>query len=140
MKAFSCEVNNNVVVKEYKAPTDDSIRIYNELKEKAIESILDHGSESLSCDSLSWTIFKSPEIQGFRINFSLLINGRNCKGNIDIRTKDILYRYRDVKDVCDEIKTIIHREIVNFISSIISQDLMKEIAGRVSYCVLGEQK
>lgn len=131
MKEFSCEVNNNVVVKEYKAPTDDSIRVYNELKEKAISSILDTGLENFSVNNLRWTVFDLPEVCGIRIHLSLFINEKECNTNIDIRARDLLYHYK-TEDFANELKLQIYKKVTEFISQEISVDLFKTMGDRIS--------
>ncbi|MCK9460618.1 MAG: hypothetical protein M0R80_13350 [Proteobacteria bacterium] len=71
-------------ITEIKAPTDDSIRIYKELKEKVTSELLacfrtkDNGFEC------TWHLFDRPEIQGAILVCRFSLNGHDHQVKIDI--------------------------------------------------------
>jgi hypothetical protein len=62
------EVNIN----EYRAPTDDSIAICNEIREKTIQSIIDNGADQFDVNEIYWVVFDSPETRGMRLSLSFM--------------------------------------------------------------------
>lgn len=78
-----------VHIDEHRAPTDDSIRLYEECREKAIKSIIDFNTESLSIDKIQWIIRDAPEIYGIYIDLVFFVNGRKCQESIKLSKIDI---------------------------------------------------
>ena len=73
-------------VKEYKAPTDDSIRLYHEMLTKAQQSLLDSFKITNTSLDVIVNITHSPYKHGKYGMYKCTINGVNLYGEVPIET------------------------------------------------------
>ena len=70
-------------IHEHRAPTDDSIRLYEEMKEKAYKSILDTIKINDNILNLKAIIYKDPS-HNHICSYSLTLNGEEFSGKFTI--------------------------------------------------------
>jgi hypothetical protein len=120
-------------VYEHRAPTDDSIRLYEEYREKAIKSIIDINTEHLSVDKIQWIIRDAPEIYGIYIDLVFFIDGRKCKETIKISKTEI---YGDIEKQCEIITNHIYNCVIASVSKEITFRLFKSIGAKISNAII----
>lgn len=79
---------------EHKAPTDDSIRLYEEIKTKAYQSILDKIIVNNNTLNLSAVIVDNHEIDEYRCFYKVTLNNVLLEGDVRLpmrNTKERLY-------------------------------------------------
>jgi hypothetical protein len=69
---------------EQKAPTDESIKLYDELKEKIYNSIVDSIEINDNILNLSAVIFEDYLIGKYICNYKVLLNGKEFTGRIKV--------------------------------------------------------
>lgn len=107
---------------EKRAPTDDSVRIYAEFKEKAFASILDTIKTDNNVLSVAAITFQDFESFGAKCRYSVTLNGLKIEKTIPI--KDFILKNPEVdmpakqqvlreilKDVSEEIATRVCEEM-----------------------------
>jgi hypothetical protein len=119
-----------IEINEYRAPTDQSISIYNELREKAINDIVDCGASQFGADEIYWVVFDNQAIQGITFELSMTINGRKIRDSLNIRRINILCRTEEY--VLKEISSIISNFIIQVISKEVMTDLIRVNAGTIA--------
>jgi hypothetical protein len=126
----------NVRVDEHRAPTDDSVRIFGEYREKAIQSILDAGRDSLTVDQIEWVVEDAPEIIGIRIHLTFFVDGRKCRESFPIMSRE-LFGSDEMK--LDFISGKIRKHVTEAVSMEIEKrrDLWCMIAGKVEKYIKG---
>ena len=134
---FNTTINNphtlQVRIDERRAPTDDSIRLYGEYRDKAIESILGVGKETMSIDQIQWTLVKMPEIRGIRLYLNFFIDGTSCEEEITMHQYDFL---GSVQDKCRAIQDRIHERVIAAISREVEKRLFKSMAGDIAVAIV----
>ncbi len=82
-------------VVEKRAPTDDSVRLYEEIKDKAYESILE--SIRINDNSLNTAVivYEEPALFGKTCMYRLTLNGKELSGKIDM-IDFMQYRHEDI--------------------------------------------
>jgi len=70
-----------VTITEHRAPTDDSTRIYDEMKCKAIESVLSSGFDELGID-FKWAVTKDHASQRIEFNYYIMIKDQRVDGKV----------------------------------------------------------
>jgi hypothetical protein len=98
-------------VHEYKAPTDDSIRIYGEMKEKAYKSILKSIGVNNNIINFSAIIYTEFSTYEEVLQYRVMLNGKEYVG----RVNEPIYRN-------DE-------DIIRLVYEHLSQELAKQIIG-----------
>jgi len=71
-------------VHEHRAPTDDSIRIYKELQEKAQASVLEHIALDTNELRVQWTLNKNPATYSTEAICGISLNGKDHFFNIQL--------------------------------------------------------
>ena len=108
-KAFPYEKT----VTEIKAPTDDSIRLWNEMLNKARKSLIQDCSLKNNKINLSAALFENPHKHYTRsITYMLIINGIEFNGLVELNNSEITPR-------------IIHIKIIEDLSKDIARNLIK---------------
>lgn len=87
-------------VKEIRAPTDDSIRIYEETKEKAYKSILDSLSVNDNKVNYKYQIYKDIYSYKTLLHFSIKLNGTEFVDKVELdldisnkhKTAEVIYK------------------------------------------------
>lgn len=80
-------------VHEHKAPTDDSIRIYKEIKEKAYNSLLYSFTLSDNIFDAKVMVYQDYELGDRVCAYSFLLNGRRVKN--EFRSRNILMEKKE---------------------------------------------
>jgi hypothetical protein len=100
----------------HNAPTDESIKIYKELKEKAEKSIIDSFVVSNTILSCHFVVYREMEfINAFSAHFKIVLNGENIVDTLKFQKS---YNRDDtVKEVFDKISKIIAKKLFESITS-----------------------
>lgn len=114
-----------VRVEEHRAPTDDSIRLFSEYREKAIKSVLDAGTESMSIDQVQWVVMEAPEVYGVRLYLTFFVDGKKCTEEITVQKRDL---FGSLESKFEAIENRIRDHVVRAVS----RELHKQLA-TVSY-------
>lgn len=80
----------NVSISEKRAPTDDSIRLFMEMREKTIGSILASGMIPGEACLLRWVVVHLPEWHGFVVKFVVSVNEKEHEGSFSMRRSDLM--------------------------------------------------
>jgi len=115
------EVTKEVNVTETRASTDDSIRIYSEVKEKALNSVIAYGSVD-NVFKLDWYWMNSEKIGTTFIKCVFAINGMKREFDIEDRQIRAVKSKESVKQVFEVIK----KNLVLKLSDILLIDLFVE--------------
>lgn len=119
-------VDRNILVKEIKAPTDESLKSLKLLKdyqEKAIESIVYSGTLSNNLlNDVQFNLVRMYETYGYRLYYSFKINNKVVNNKIDLDYRD------EFKE--DLIKMIIE-EISKDLIVYMGDSLVKEIINKI---------
>lgn len=120
----SLEVNVHKTSHEHRAPTDDSIRILDEMRDKVIKGILDCGSVELNAKLFRWAVHSSREHYGFDINFELTVNEKAVEGRATISRMTI--SRLSGQELCNHIREQLYESIKNSISDLLLDDILRE--------------
>lgn len=101
----------NIDIHEHRAPTDESIKIFNELKEKASASILDSFIVKNNRFDTELAVFLSMEDYSKIISYKMMINGKPLTGKFKIPSQDVLCREKILEFVLSNFTTIFLNEI-----------------------------
>lgn len=107
----------SVSVVEKRAPTDDSIRLYAEIKEKAYSSVLSTIELQDNILNLSAIVYEEVNSMHKVCKYRLTLNGKEILGEKRIDALDI--KTKDIREV--------YSEIVNDISQYIAVEILKEV-------------
>lgn len=103
-------VDRHITVNEHKAPTDESVKLLNELEEKAIKNIISRFSTSNNILQTFCAVHENG-ITGYReIFLKMTLNNKDYKLIIEI---DPFTMDNIIKQVCDKVSAAIAQEIVN---------------------------
>lgn len=81
-------VTKNVNIQEFRAPTDDSIRLYEETKEKAYASILASIKEDGNIVKYNAIVYRDLYSYKLVVAYRLLFNGKTIENKYEIDTFD----------------------------------------------------
>lgn len=124
-----------VRIDERRAPTDDSIRLYGEMRDKAVSSVLSVGAETFGIDKIRWAISDAPEINGIRLDLNFNVDGRECHEQIYYSAWDVTPA-SDKQKQADEIIEKIEKRVVAAVSREITKQLFKRMAGQIGQALL----
>jgi hypothetical protein len=122
---------------EYRAPTDDSIRILDEMRDKVIKGILDCGSVELNVKLFRWAVHPSREHIGFDIDFALTINGGPVEGRATIG-RMTLSRLKG-QELCSHIREQLYEAIKKAISYALLDDILREAQWKIYEAIEGKK-
>jgi hypothetical protein len=122
-----------VKIDEHKAPTDDSIRLYEEYREKAIKSIIDINTESLSVDKIQWIIRDAPEIYGIYIDLVFFVDEKKCEETIKISKRDM---HGNAEKQCEIITNYVYDCVVASVSREITYKLFNSMGTKISNAII----
>ena len=113
---------DSITVNEHKAPTDESIRLYEELKEKTRKAIIDTIEVSDNSFNVKAVIFKEPLEMARVCRFSFTLNGNEYSGE---------FRQRDSRayDSSDFLKGILEKA-----ADVMKEELLKTILRESESC------
>lgn len=77
-------VDRNVTVKEYRAPTDESVKLLNEMTDKALNNIVQSFSTTNNCLQMTGAVYVDEfrQQKSFLLKFTL--NGKDHKFHVDV--------------------------------------------------------
>lgn len=122
-----------VHINEHRAPTDDSIRLYEEYRDKAIKSIIDINTESLSIDKIQWIIRDAPEIYGIYIDLVFFVDGKKCEETIKICKMDMR---GDIEKQCEIITHHVYDCVIASVSREITYKLFDSMGAKISNAII----
>ena len=97
---------------EKRAPTDDSIRLYGEFREKAYSSILDTlevNNNNLSVKAIIYSdLFEDVKV----LKYKVIINSVEIKGEIKLRENEYKDKYSLYNEIIKESSRFIANEII----------------------------
>lgn len=120
------EVNIN----ENRAPTDASIAICNEIREKTIQSIIDNGANQFDVNEIYWVVFDSPENRGMKLSLSFYVDGSKVQEILDIPY--IKLRSCNNQESFKKLQSIVREFIVGIVSQKIEKNLVQMNVGKLA--------
>lgn len=100
---------------EKRAPTDDSIRIYAEIKEKAYKSILDTIKINDNTFNMSAILCESFDSPGMVCKYHFTLNGKEIVGEIQVKDMDFRFKGDLQKKVFEDASKHIAIELLKII-------------------------
>lgn len=104
-----------VNVNENRAPTDESIRIYDEIKEKAFKSIIDTIEINDNSFNIKATIARDPYTYEIVCRYLFILNGREIEGTIREREYRDTDKHKMLKKILDEASRHLAYELVHML-------------------------
>lgn len=112
----------NKTVHEHRAPTDDSIRLYKEMKEKAIDSVMYKGTMKNICGLGDVEAVIARNLLEYKVclYYNFTFHDKKINGCIDLP-----YNIgQDESSYVKETATLLQQVVINDISEIITHDLL----------------
>lgn len=125
------EITVKARIDEHRAPTDDSIRLYGEMREKVIDSVLFAGRESFRADNILWTLFDQPELNGVRLELRFDVNGQRHASTVYIGRHEVDH-IREPRERVEAIAKMIRERIRNVIEEALVDDLFRHMTVSVA--------
>lgn len=69
----------------HRAPTDESVKLYEEFKKKAYDSILDSISINNNILNFSAIVYRDPYSYKTSVRYKILVNGREMTGEVELK-------------------------------------------------------
>lgn len=101
----------NIDIHEHRAPTDESIKIFNELKEKASASVLDSFIVKNNRFDTELAVFLYAEDYSKIVSYKMMINGKSLTGKFKIPSQDIHDREKILELVVTNFTSMFLNEI-----------------------------
>lgn len=126
---FNSPKSVDVTITENKAPTDDSIRLYGELRDKAIASIINIGDSNFSVDKITWVVMDAPEIDGIILYLTFFVNEKECKETMYITTRDLygVNKENRCELIVNKVRILVRRRVSEEITAL----LFRSMAARI---------
>lgn len=77
-------VDRNVTVKEYRAPTDESVKLLNEMTDKALNNIVQNFNTSNNCLQMTGAVYMDERLQQKSFLLKFTLNGKDHKLRVDV--------------------------------------------------------
>ena len=108
-------INSKVKIDNHRAPTDESIKIYNEMLEKAEKNIIAQFKIPSNIVEGRVVVFKRADIfDTFSIVYQCMINGNDCSGRFDYEmSQDGLKYMAVIQEVFDRVSKKIAAQLMN---------------------------
>lgn len=114
-------VSAEVMVNEHRAPTDESVKIYDELREKATRSIVSAGVEELSAELMQWTLTQTEPMR-WVLKFFVTVNGRREEGQVAFNGFDVR-----IKSTDEQAANFVREKVVAAIKDIVERAIYKQL-------------
>lgn len=112
-------VNNTVVVHEHRAPTDESIKLYNELRQKAIDSIVYSTVIKNTLYEAQVMVTKNFTFSlDYEVHYIFKLNGEEFKGKVVIA-------YYDVRDK-NQLPKLIYGKFIEILSEKLTRQAFED--------------
>jgi len=83
------QVTREVTVKEYRAPTDESIKLLNEMQKKALDNIISQFSTSNNCLQMKCAVIEDYYDQAKVFICKFTLNGKDHRFDIKVHSWDV---------------------------------------------------
>lgn len=120
--------DKEIHITENRAPTDESVRIAEEMREKVLKSILASGREKLGTQILRWAVLDMPEFEGAKLSFAIEIDQFEYKGEVLFDAAEL--RLGSASDACRLIEEKVENEVRNIVTRALTSSLFHNGAGR----------
>lgn len=107
---------------EHRAPTDDSIRLYDEIRQKAVDSIVARGRAPLAAD-VTWAVIDCPMIGGFEIVGVFTLNKQEHQLCVPVR--DVRYRQVSGEINLRLLQGEVYKALVDQIAKVMTEDMFR---------------
>jgi len=77
-------VDRNVIVKEYRAPTDESVKLLNEMTDKALNNIVQNFNTYNNCLQMTGAVYVDERLQQKSFLLKFTLNGKDHKFHVDV--------------------------------------------------------
>lgn len=118
-------VNVRATTHEHRAPTDDSVRLLNEMRQKLIDQIVSSGRAPFA-NEISWHVLDRPETFGVEIVGLFKLNGREHRFAIHLRSAR-LRSEAEPNTVVDEI----YESLTKQVAGALTEDLLRGHMGEI---------
>lgn len=99
-------------VHEHRAPTDDSIKLYKEIKEKAYDSILDSISINDNTLNMKGIVYRDLYEFSIKCSYSANLNGRAFEGTVAVKDWNIHNKYDLIVSILDQLSKSLAVELL----------------------------
>lgn len=104
--------SHNTTITEKKAPTDESLKLLNEYKKEAIDSILERGLIKVPSIKAEIAYARRQDIFCQFIDFRLILNGKTIKGSYEVDTTDKINLDKFMEVVLSRVVIELSKEII----------------------------
>lgn len=112
-------VDRNITVNEHRAPTDESVKLLNELTEKALNNIVKTFSTTNNTLQVTAAVYEDYRNQQREVLCKFVLNGKENILRVDIPT----YEYDTPKKIVQEL----YKQVCNKLALEIMQPFRKEL-------------
>lgn len=120
LSAVTQRVTENVNVREYKAPTDESVKLLNEFTEKALENLVKSFSTSNNTLQATWAFYDASLRQERKFLCKFVLNNKTHCLTVDLPS----HKFNRPEDMVKELYT----EICNKLAQDIMIPLFEEMS------------
>lgn len=113
-------------IHEFKAPTDDSIKILNEMQDKVIQNILARGHTIDNTLNASWFVHADDKTRSTIFVCRFVLNGQNYDFEFNISSLGTRQRYIPMEGLADELIN----KITEKVSSVLLVDGLRNEIGK----------
>lgn len=112
-------VDRNITVKEYRAPTDESIKIFNELTDKALKNIINSFSTTNNTLQVTAAVYEDYRNQEQEFLCKFVLNGKSHLIQLALPSYEVATPQAMVEEL--------YKKICNKLAAEIMQPLLKEM-------------
>ena len=114
-------VDRNVTVKEYRAPTDESVRLLNEMTEKALNNIVKIFSTSNNTLQAKVAVYKDHRLQVNEFMCKFTLNGKDHMLRVEINA----YETPDMNSMVEKLYTKVCEKLAHELMQPFFQELKR---------------
>lgn len=114
-------VDRNITVKEYKAPTDESVKLLNEMSEKALNNIVKTFSTSNNTLQAKVAVYQDNRMQVNEFMCKFTLNGKDHMLRVEINT----YETPDMNSMVEKLYTKICEKLAQELMQPFFQELKR---------------
>ena len=123
----------NTTITEHRAPTDESIRLFHEMREKAIASVVDAGREQ-GGDILRWALMDRQETRSKELHLVVTVNGKESRSTAVF--DDCTMSHHRGSDLVQAVNDRVGDAIKAVVIEAISKGLFKEANHQITRALL----
>jgi hypothetical protein len=121
---------SKIDISEHRAPTDDSIRLFGEMRDKAIDSVVASGRIAGVACLARWVMLDDPAWNGWTIKFVVEVNGEEHFGEVYAGRADMMIS-SSPQDFIDAVSGKMLSAVRDVVSVAIHERLVKESVGSI---------